>query len=393
MSKINSKRIIAIDILRGLIIILMALDHTRDFWSLTAFSPTDLAQTTPAWFFTRWITHFCAPLFVFLTGISTFLYGQKVQAKSKLRNYLISRGCWLIILELIVINFSWQFTYTYLFVQVIWALGWSMVILGGLIYLPKKWVLAISLPVLLLHNLIDDDFMHQIMGSYTWLWSFLHQPSSFALFGSDFNIQVVYPIIPWFALMAFGYTLGDLYLKPSSLRQKTLFLLGSSFTVSFIFLRFSNFYGDPSYWQPNSDMTLNLLSFLNNTKYPPSLQYLLITMGPGLMLLSLLDKINPQDKILYPVVHWLKVIGGVPLFFYIIHVPMINLGAHIYTYLQYGRAINFTNDLSSTWPAAYTPNLALTYFVWAILLAILYLPCKHYGKFKKNSKNPIFSYL
>ncbi len=392
MNQSISQRIIAIDILRGLIIILMALDHTRDFWSLTSFSPTDPLLTTPAWFFTRWITHFCAPLFVLLTGVSAFLYGQKNQSKSKLRDYLISRGCWLIVLELIIINLSWQFAYNQIFVQVIWALGWSMIILGGLIYLPKRWILLINLPFLLLHNLIDDSFMNQLMGNQSWIWGFLHQPNDFFLFGSNFEISIVYPIIPWFSLMALGYTMGSLYLKPALVRQKALFLWGSCFILSFLVLRLSGFYGDPAPWQTTLDTMPSFLSFFNTTKYPPSLQYLLMTVGLGLMLLALLDKINSTDK-LYPTIRWVEVIGGVPLFFYIIHVPVINFSAHVYTYFYYGQAVNFMNTPSTAWPTEYVPNLALTYLVWIVLIAVLYLPCKYFRKLKRNSKNPFLSYL
>ncbi len=388
-----SKRIIAIDILRGLVIVLMALDHTRDFWSLTAFDPTDVSQTTPAWYFTRWITHLCAPLFVFLTGVGALLYGQKVQSKSKLRNYLFTRGLWLIILELTVVNLSWQFDYNHVFVAVIWILGWSMIILSGLIYLPKKWILITSLPFLLLHNFIDDDFMNKLMGDYSWIWSFLHQPSIFNLFGSNFKIDVFYPIIPWFSLMALGYVFGNLYLKSTALfRQKTLLWCGFCFILGFVFLRLGNFYGDPNNWEVGSDKVFSFLSFLNVTKYPPSLQYLLITVGIGLILLALFDKISIENKILYPSVHWLKVIGGVPMFFYIIHVPIINLSTRIYTYFSYGKIIDFYGD-TAEWPAEYTPNLALTYLVWVVLIIVLYIPCKRYGELKRRSKNKILSYL
>ncbi|MCJ8269943.1 MAG: heparan-alpha-glucosaminide N-acetyltransferase domain-containing protein, partial [Psychrosphaera sp.] len=165
MTDILQKRLVAIDILRGLIIVLMALDHTRDFWGAAGFNPTDLSQTTPAWFLTRWVTHFCAPLFVFLTGVSAMLYSQKLESKAQLRNYLLSRGVWLIILELTIVNLSWQVGYSITFVQVIWVLGMSMVILSGLIYLPKRWILALTLPILLLHNAIDDNAVAAAFGS------------------------------------------------------------------------------------------------------------------------------------------------------------------------------------------------------------------------------------
>lgn len=390
MTDTSGKRLVAIDILRGLIIILMALDHTRDFWGFAGFSPTDLSQTYPALFFTRWLTHFCAPLFIFLTGVSAFLYGQQVQSKSKLRNFLLSRGLWLVIVELVIINPSWQFGYNMVFVQVIWVIGISMIIMAGLIYLPTRWILLLCMPFVLFHNLLDDSAVSSLLGDSSWLWMIIHQRGGFKFSEQGLFIFVAYPLIPWFAVMAGGYVMGQYYLKPAATRQTALFALGAGFIVMFILLRASNIYGDPTSWQSGGDLTSSLLSFLNTTKYPPSLQFLLMTMGPGLILLGLLDKLSSDSKI-YPAFHWLKVIGSVPLFFYIVHVPLINLAAHLYTYIRYGQAINFFNPQNV--PAAYSPSLLLAYIVWATLIAVLYYPCKRYGQIKRQSKNPLFSYL
>jgi uncharacterized membrane protein len=391
MNKTPRQRLVGIDILRGLIIILMALDHTRDFWGNAGFSPTDLSQSDAAWFFTRWLTHFCAPLFVFLTGISIFLYAQKVACMAKVRNFLISRGLWLILLELTVVNISWQFAYNFVFIQVIWAIGCSMLIMAALIYLPKPWLLVLSLGVIALHNLFNDGQMIQLFGQSSWLWNVLHQQNGFNLFGSNAYVYVSYPLIPWFAVMSLGYLVGHWYAKPAQLRQRYLCLSGISLLLLFMLLRISGLYGDPALFQPNENMSLSLLSLLNTTKYPASLQFLLMTLGPGLLLLAWLDKLSPEGRI-YPALHWLKIFGTVPMFFYLIHVPVINLGAHLYTFLRYGEAVNFFYG-KSVWPVGYEPSLWLVYVAWISLIALLYYPSKLYSGVKSRSKNPLFSYL
>ncbi|NQZ06249.1 MAG: DUF1624 domain-containing protein [Algicola sp.] len=391
MTDILQKRLIAIDILRGLIIVLMALDHTRDFWGAAGFNPTDLSQTTPAWFFTRWVTHFCAPLFVFLTGVSAMLYSQKLESKAQLRNYLLSRGLWLIVLEIAVINLSWQVGYSFTFVQVIWVLGMSMVILSGLIYLPKRWILALTLPFLLLHNAIDDNAVAAALGSADWLWKILHMSHGITLDSINHRIIVVYPLIPWFSVMALGYVIGELFLKPQPQRQKTLLLIGSGMVLAFIVLRATGLYGDSSVYQSQDTVLFSILSFINTTKYPASLQFILMTIGPGLILLALLDKVNVEGKI-YPALHWLKVFGSVPLFFYLIHVPVINASAHLYTWLRYGEAVNFFGGISAA-PEGYEPSLLLAFIAWAGLVALLYYPCKQFGLLKRRSNNLILSYL
>ncbi|MBX9869409.1 MAG: heparan-alpha-glucosaminide N-acetyltransferase domain-containing protein, partial [Burkholderiaceae bacterium] len=198
---VSTARLLAIDLLRGLIIVLMALDHTRGFWGSTSFNPTDLAYTTPAWFFTRWITHFCAPLFIVLTGVSAYLYGEKVQSRAALQRYLCSRGIWLIFLEISVINLSWQFAYPSVFLQVIWVIGCSMLMLALLIYLPRTWLLLFSLACIGLHNLLDDTNINQLLGNQHWIWNVLHQKGHIRLAEHGFFIGVTYPLLPWFAVM------------------------------------------------------------------------------------------------------------------------------------------------------------------------------------------------
>lgn len=391
MNQSTIQRLPGIDILRGLIIVLMALDHTRDFWSVAPFDPLDLSQTSPAWFFTRWVTHFCAPLFVFLTGISAFLYGRKINSKTQLRNYLVSRGVWLIFLEIVVINLSWQFAYQFVFVQVIWAIGWSMVILGGLIYLSNRWILAVTLPFLLLHNMVDDQSVIAALGDYKWLWQFLHMGAWIPLPEYKFGIAVAYPLLPWFSVMALGYVVGQWYNEDDETRQKKFMLLGGAMIAAFVVLRGFNIYGDPSQWQVQESFMFSLMSFINTAKYPASLLFLLMILGPGLILLALLDRVTAQGKA-YLWLKWLKTYGSVPLFFYVIHVPVINGAAHIYTYFVYGKAVNFFWG-QSVWPEGYEPNLMLTYIAWGLIVAALYLPCKYYGELKRRSNSLVLSYL
>lgn len=387
----TSSRLLGIDILRGLIIVLMALDHTRDFWGAAGFNPTDLTKTDGFYFFTRWVTHFCAPLFVFLTGVSAFLYGQKIQNKSQLRNYLLSRGVWMIVLELTVVNLSWQFGYGFAFVQVIWAIGWSMIILAGLIYIPSRWILLITVPFLLGHNLLNDAAMVEAFGQYKWLYQVFHTQAWIPITAVQSGIYVTYPILPWFSVMALGYVMGQWYIVDAQVRQKQLMQSGLLMIVGFIVLRATGIYGDPNVFEAQDSLTMSIVAFFNTTKYPASLQFLLMTIGPGLVLLSLIDNVTEQSSS-YKWMGWLRTFGAVPLFFYVIHVPLINISAHLYTYLVYGKAVNFFYG-KNVYPQGYEPNLLLAYAAWIVIVVALYIPCKYYGRLKRRSKNVVLSYL
>lgn len=384
----QSHRIQSIDLLRGLIIIIMALDHTRNFWGQTPFDPTDLSQTDASWFFTRWITHFCAPLFVFLSGISAFLYLQKVDSKTQLRNFLLSRGLWIVFLEITVINFSWQFAYNAIFIQVMWVIGVSMIILAFLIYLPRNWILIFSVLVIGLHNALNDSWVSEIFGKY--LGMLLHTQGWIPLGNEGFGVFVMYPLIPWFAVMALGYVVGELFLLPSYRRSKHLVVLGSGCVVLFLLLRLGIGYGDDKVWR--LDDINSFLAIFNTTKYPPSLQFLLMTIGPGLILLMMLEKVQSSiDK--FRVYDWTLAIGKVPMFFYILHVPLINFGAQVYTWIQFDQAINFNMVSPSNWPQSYAPSLIVVYLAWLAVIFILYFPCRRYALYKQQHKNPWLSYI
>ena len=392
-NQLNKNRLLSIDILRGIIIVLMALDHTRDFFGAANFSPTDLSQTDAAWFFSRWITHFCAPLFVFLTGVSAYLYYQKSNCLGQLRYFLLTRGLWLVFVELVIINVSWQFSYDFTFVQVIWVLGWSMIILAGLSYFAAKTILMICLPIVFLHNAINDQAIMDYLGDYGMWWMLLHQPGGFELFGTGWFVYISYALLPWPALMGIGFVIGVWFASDyrSQKRVKSLMILGLSCCALFVLLRFTGWYGDRINWNSAEHFGQPLLSFFNTEKYPASLQFLLMTVGPGLILLALLDSVK-SDTRLYLVLKPLKVLGSVPMFFYLIHVPVINAASQFYSYLVYGKAVMFFNG-PSVFPQGYEPSLQLAYLAWILVVLVLYIPCVYYSKLKAKSDHPIFSYI
>src|SRR5215207_404891 len=288
------RRITSIDFLRGLVMVFMALDHVRMYFGHGTWysSPTDLATTTPLLFFTRWITHFCAPVFVFLAGTSAFLYGIK-KNKRETAWFLLTRGLWLVFVELVLVNFAWTFDITYSFriLQVIWAIGLSMVALSALVFSPDYLILALGTILVFGHNLLDPV---TVRGSdvQALAWYTLHQPSSVFIDGTLLNF--VYPVLPWIGLMALGYVCGTLYRDdfPAEQRKKWLLGIGVAATLLFILLRAFNGYGDPREWDLQTSPVFTLLSFLNTTKYPPSLHFLLMTMGPALMFLALIEPVR-----------------------------------------------------------------------------------------------------
>ena len=300
--------------------IIMALDHVRHSFNRDAFffEPTDLTQTNPAFFFTRFITHYCAPVFVFLAGISAYLYGSK-RTKKELSNFLIKRGLWLVFIELFVIVLANTYnpTYSFLNLQVIWAIGISMIILAGLIRLPRNYVLLIGIMLVAGHNLLDP--IH-ITGNnpLAFIWAILHDPGVFHL--GRFTIYVMYPILPWTGIMAIGYYFGKLYdssYDPVS-RRDNLLTIGVGAIILFLILRTINFYGDPVPWSIQKNGVLSLLSILNVTKYPPSLLYALITLGPALIFLALAER--PLNGFTERV----SVFGRVPFFYYVLHFFLIH---------------------------------------------------------------------
>ena len=384
---IVKNRIQSIDLLRGLIIIIMALDHTRDFFHSDAmiYDPTDLSKTNVALFLTRWITHFCAPVFMFLAGTSAFLVGQR-KSKKELSIFLLTRGLWLILLELTVVNFGWSFNITLPFFALItiWALGISMIALSLLVFLPVRVVLFTGLLIIFGHNLFDSTHV-QGKGLDAFLWSALHDTrygqDGFTFLGR--TVEIGYPVLSWIGVIATGYCFGSLY-KASvnpELRRKWLLILGGSAIILFFILRLVNIYGDPQPWTQQNTTTFTFLSFMNVTKYPPSLDYILITLGPAILFLIAAEK---RHKIFgKAVIH----IGRVPMFFYILHIYLIHLFAMIAAKLT---GFNWS-DMVSQVPLTPTPkgygfSLLFVYLVWFIVVLALYPLCKLYDNYKLNHK-------
>ncbi|MCI0555548.1 MAG: heparan-alpha-glucosaminide N-acetyltransferase domain-containing protein, partial [Anaerolineae bacterium] len=318
---IGKKRITSIDFLRGTVMIIMALDHVRMYFGYGTWysDPTNLSTTTPLLFFTRRITHFCAPVFVFLTGTSAFLYGLNKTKTSQVAWYLFTRGIWLVFAELTIVNFAWTFDITFSFriLQVIWAIGISLILLSALIFLPVKVIFGIGVIITLGHNLLDPI---QVNGTSIsdLIWYVLHQPNT--LFLGDTIVSLVYPVLPWLGLMALGYGFGMYYTKDYKEESRKRWFLGIGFgaVLLFLALRGFNLYGEPRPWSTQNTSIFTVMSFLNTTKYPPSLHFLLMTMSPALIFLSLSEKV--QHRFITPVV----VFGKAPFFFYIIHLYLIH---------------------------------------------------------------------
>ena len=388
---LNKPRIQSIDLLRGLVMVIMALDHTRDFFHAGSFDPTDLTKTNILLFGTRWITHFCAPIFMFLSGTSAFISGQK-KTKKELSLFLLKRGLWLIFLELTVVGFGWSFDihFNHLDFLVIWALGASMIALSVFVWLPFKAILFIGLLLVCGHNLLDNVHVHG-NNLKAFAWSLLHEQGGFSFKG--ISIFVMYPIMSWIGVMALGYCLGSLYAKDqmgigfdAAKRKKILVRLGLSVIAFFIVLRFSNLYGDAALWSTQPNAAFTFLSFLNTTKYPPSLLYITMTLGPALLFLAYSENIANGFS------NFFKVFGRVPMFYYLCHLYLIHIAAMASAlFIQGFKASNFTNDGP---PPGYGYNLGIVYLVWVLIILALYLPCKWYDKYKTNHReNKWLSYL
>ncbi|TKT93414.1 DUF1624 domain-containing protein [Dyadobacter frigoris] len=384
----RSGRITSIDALRGLIIILMALDHVRDFWSATPYRADDVSQASIALFMTRWITHFCAPIFVFLTGVSILLYKQQQGDLRTASIFLLKRGAWMIFLELAVVGFFWQFSYDVIFIQVIWVIGWSMLCMAGLIWLPR-WLLT-SLTVILIagHQLLIYIEPKQVTVENLG-WIFLHRPVQFLPLSEGLPpLFAAYPLIPWVAVMIAGYLAGSLFTLAPDLRKRRLFIMGFALIIFYILLRASNMYGDPNPWViQQKGILYTLLSFISISKYPPSLLYLSITLGGACLLLALFENVRGR------VIDFFLVFGKVPLFFYLLHIPLINASAMLWMSVKFGYSVNLFFSSKEDWPSAYEPNLVRAYFVWAVLIATLYFACRWYGKFKQSHSYWWLKYL
>ena len=380
------KRLESVDMLRGAIMIIMALDHVRDYVHYP-IEPTNLQNTWPALFFTRWITHFCAPLFMFLAGTGAFLALGRGRSKRDLAWFLFSRGVFLLVMEYVVMQLAWNFSFHLLPIEFITlsALGTAMIVLAGLIFVPRSLMIGISAAMVLFHNTFDS-YHAASWGSWYWVWALLHE-QAFINGKHGLVLLTGYPIIPWIGVMALGYAFGSVLKMETSKRHRTLYLLGGGLTLAFIVLRWTNWYGDPQPWQVYPTASTTVMSFLNLQKYPPSLLYLLMTIGPGIMLLPLLEKVKNRAG------QWVIVFGRVPLFFYVVHVFVVHAVAVGMAFAAHKPVPWTPLWFFGTIPANFGFPLWVVYVIWIAIIVALYPVCRWYAELKKRRKDWWLGYL
>lgn len=390
---VGKPRVSSIDLMRGIVMVIMAIDHTRDFFHLDNlyFDPTDLTKTNPALFFTRWITHYCAPTFVMLSGAAIAISSVR-KTKGEMSRFLLTRGLWLIFLEVVVVRFglSFNFIFDALLFQVIWAIGASMVMMAALIHLPARAIWITGLVIVFTHGLLDLIPITADHGAWFVIWGFLNR--TFFFFDGSPIVMVPYPVLPWLGIMMSGFGVGLIF-RPqfdAAKRKKYLLSIGAAAVTLFIVLRLINTFGDPSPWSVQKDNLFTLLSFINVSKYPPSLLYTLMTLGPVLMILSWMETANLT--LLKP----LNVFGRVPLFYYILHFMLIHASAvFIYAVANHVSFANltfrFTQDFGI--PAEGRYGLPGTYMAWFCIVLFLYPLCVWYNRYKSTHKHWWLSYL
>lgn len=379
------QRIASIDLLRGIVMVLMALDHVRMYFAQGTWyaDPTDLAATTPMLFFTRWITHFCAPVFIFLAGTSAHLRKSRTGDAGQISAFLFTRGLWLVLVEFVIVNFAWTFDITYSFriLQVIWAIGISMIVLSALVRLPDRVILVVGLILTAGHNLLDGI---QVDGTAigSLLWYTLHQPK-FIILDSGNTVNFVYPVLPWVGLMSLGYVAGAFYDDAfgSNRRRKLLLGIGIGLSLLFLILRSFNLYGEPHAWSGGGTFVHSILSFLNTTKYPPSLHFLLMTMGPALIFLSFSEGMENRITALF------IIFGRVPFFFYMVHLYFIHALAmwHLaYSGRDPGEYVLSAENLLSGRLSSFGLGLEAVYLLWVLVTVALYPLCRWYRKVRHD---------
>jgi len=388
-------RIGSIDLLRGIVMVIMAIDHTRDFLHNDAIrhDPLDLATTTPLLYFTRWITHFCAPTFVMLAGVSAYLVGLR-KSKNELSGFLIKRGAWLILVEVLIVSLGITFDPLYhaFILQVIWAIGASLIVLGLAVRLPYKAIFAIGCAILLLHNLLDYPEAER-QGNLGFVWDLFHSGrfSAYQYLPNHFLV-IVYPLLPWFGIIMLGYCLGKIFEQTVTpeIRRRFLLLLGGGMILFFIVVRFLNGYGDPLHWSSQKDALYTFLSFMNVQKYPPSLMFTCATLGPAIIALGLLEGVKNR------VASFFTVFGRVPFFYYVVHFYLIHIITVVVFFAQgYG--------MKDLLPVGGPPilfratdlgfGLGGVYLIWALLIFALYPICKWYNNYKSVHAQWWLSYV
>jgi uncharacterized membrane protein len=369
----------------------MALDHTRDFFCYPGFPPEDLAHTNGALFFTRVITHYCAPIFAFLAGTGAFLSTSRGKSVQQVSRFFLTRGLWLVLLEFTVVDFAWGFV-PWIQGGVIWGLGWSMVAMALIVRLPRRWIGALGLVMIATHNLLDR-VNPTSFGKLSWLWILLHSPGRIPL-TDHFQFSARYVLIPWVGVMCVGFAFGSLLLRPD--RRKWILTLGITATALFFVLRLLNTYGNgvaglpfgysrsAGPWSVQPTLSLTVISFFNTLKYPPSLHYVLMTLGPALILLGLIDKTKAQSGLS----RILLVFGRVPLLYYLMHIYVIHVLA-IVVALAFHQPVLHGSVIAdfATKPAGYGHGLPFIYAMWILVVALLYLPSRWFMEFRSRHRN------
>src|SRR6266436_3764689 len=371
-------RLVSVDVLRGLVMVIMALDHTRDFLTSVRTAPEDVAHTNGALFFTRFVTHFCAPVFAFLAGTGAFLATSRGKSLQQVSRFFFSRGLWLVLLEFTVIDFAWGFV-PWAHAGVIWGLGWSMVAMALIVRLPVPWIGALGLGMVATHNLLDR-INPASFGKFSWLWVFLHTPGRIPV-TAHLQFSTRYVLIPWVGVMAVGFAFGSLLLRTD--RRKWILTLGICATTLFFVLRVFNSYGNgvaglpfgyprsAGPWSVQPTLSLTVISFFNTLKYPPSLDYLLVTVGPALILLGLFDRAKAQHGLS----RVLLVFGLVPLFYYVLHLYLLNTLARLVALVFHQPVLHGSVIADfATKPAGYGHGLPFIYAMWILVVTILYFP-------------------
>jgi uncharacterized membrane protein len=383
-------RLVSVDVLRGLVMVIMALDHTRDFMSYLRFAPEDMAHTYGALFFTRFITHYCAPVFAFLAGTGAFLATSRGKSIQQVSWFFFTRGLWLVLLEFTVVDFAWGFE-PWVQGGVIWILGWSMVAMALIVRLPVRWIAVLGLGMIATHNMLDA-INPASFGKFYWLWMFLHTPGRIPI--GDFVFSVKYVLIPWVGVMAVGFAFGKLLLRPG--RRKWILTIGIAATALFFVLRGFNLYGNgiaelpfgyprsAGPWSVQSTLSLTVVSFFNVLKYPPSLDYVLVTLGPALILLGLLDGTKAErgpSRVL-------MVYGRVPLFYYVLHLYLLHTMA-ILVALAFGQSIWQGPAIAGLahGPVGAGHGLPFIYAIWILAVGILYFPCRWFMEFRGRHRD------
>jgi uncharacterized membrane protein len=388
---VKSSRLVSVDVLRGFVMVLMALDHTRDFMTYLRFPPEDMAHTYGALFFTRFMTHYCAPVFAFLAGTGAFLSTSRGKSIPEVSRFFLTRGFWLLLLEFTIVDFAWGFV-PWAQAGVIWILGWSMIAMALIVHLPVRWIAVLGLGMIATHNLLDP-INPASFGKLSWLWMFLHSPGRIPI-TDHFSFSVRYVLIPWVGVMAVGFVFGKLLLRAD--RREWILTIGISATVLFFVLRSINVYGNgiaglpfgyprsAGPWSVQATLSLTVISFFNVLKYPPSLDYLLITLGPALTLLGLLDGAKAERGLS----RILLVYGRVPLLYYVLHLYLLNSLARL-TALVFHQPIFHGTVIAdfAQRPVGYGHGLPFIYAMWILVVGLLYLPSRWFMEFRSRHRD------